>query len=105
MGLSVSEGTLADPLRIVQINGLQDALNKIKKVIEDEDIEQVIIGLPESGEARKIVESFAKELKKEINVVEADETLSTYQAIRINSKKEDSVAAAIILQNYLDSLP
>ncbi len=104
VGLAISEGTLADPLTIVAVSGLNDALSKIKRVIRDEAIDIVVIGVPESGEALKITRSFIKELSKEASVIEADETLSTQDALKINRKKEDSLAAAIILQNYLDSL-
>ena len=39
-----------------------------------------------------------------LRVIEVEETLSSYEARKINSKKEDAIAAAILLQNYLDTM-
>lgn len=110
IGLSISEGNLAVPLSVIKIKGLSDALDKISKAIKDNQVEKVVVGMPESGEARYITKKFITELKKYIEVIEAEETLSTYNANQYlkkqsrKKKEEDALAAAIILQNYLDGL-
>ncbi len=116
MGLAVSEGQIASPLSVVEISGLVDAVSKISHVIKQEEIERVLIGVPESGEAKKIAKKFSAELKtkvENVSVIEADETLSSQTAkdlmidLGVGEKarqKEDAYAATIILQNFLDSL-
>lgn len=111
MGLAISDGIIASPLKVVTINNLQDAVTKINQVIKDQAIEEVVIGIPESGVALKAVKQLIKILQKDSPVHEVAETLSSQQAQtlmkQLNVKKkqaEDSFAAAIILQNYLECL-
>ena len=117
MGLAISEGQIASPLKVIEITGLNDAISKISQVIKSEEIERVVIGIPESGEAKNIAKKFATELKSKqeaVSVIEADETLSSQTAknlmidLGVGEKarqKEDAYAATIILQNFIDSLP
>ena len=111
VGLALSEGLSASPFQVLSVGSLEDALVKIQKVIKEEKIDQVVVGLPESGEARKIAEKFIDRLKQYIPVESADETLSSHEALQTmiklgKSKKarsrEDATSAAIILQEYLD---
>lgn len=115
VGLAISEGEIATPFKVVQVSALKDAIVKISAIIDSEEIDQVIVGIPESGEARKITEKFIKELKNVIpqwcDIVEVEETLTSQNAkvemirsgvSRKNRRDEDSFAAAIILQNYLN---
>lgn len=118
VGLALSEGQIASPLKVVDINSLNDALSKITSVISKEEIDRVVIGVPESGEAKSAVKKFITSLKDklrdtQISVIEADETLSSSSAkelmIDLNlgqeaRKKEDAYSATIILQNFLDSV-
>ena len=81
-------------------------------VLKNAAFDKIIVGLPE-GKIGQTVLGFIKALRKNgLDVTETDETLSSRKAleemIKQNvSKKQremtDSVAAAIILQNYLDS--
>ena len=116
IGLALSEGLFASPFKVLSVSSLQDALQQMTHIFHAEQIECVVIGIPESGEARKIVEDFLKELhnhKSTIQIIEADETLSSQQAqtqmIELNVQRqkrtqEDAYAASVILQNYLDSI-
>lgn len=118
IGLALSEGQIASPLKILDISGLNDAVNKILNVIEKEEIDRVVVGVPESGEIRGAVKKFIAKLKvdlskKNVSVIDADETLSSNSAkdlmigLGMNTKsrqKEDAYSAVIILQNFLDSL-
>ncbi len=96
-------------------------LKKIKDLIEMNDCEKIIIGLPLSlngQETQKSLEvrRFCDKLQEllDIPVLLYDERLSTYAAENIlmesgiNRKKQkelkDSLSAQIVLQNYLDSL-
>lgn len=112
IGLAVSEGVIADPLKVVECSSLTDAVQKVLQVVKVEEIEEIVIGMPESGEARNITVSFIKEMEREnLSITPVPETLSSQEAGRLMRemgakrsalKKEDALAAAIILQDYLD---
>ena len=118
VGLSISEGQIASPLRVVEVSGLKDALNKIKQAVVGEKIDRVVIGVPESGEIKKAIKNFIQEFKKEIEekqveIIETEETLSSHEAkefmIELNlsqkaREKEDAYSAVLILQRFLNSL-
>ena len=118
VGLALSEGQIASPFKVLDINSLNDATNKISHVIKAEEAERVVIGVPESGEAKSAVKKFISRLKadldgKNVSVIEADETLSSTSAKDLmidlglsekSRQKEDAYSAAIILQNFLDSI-
>lgn len=111
VGLASSEGLTVSPLKVLEISSLKDGLIKISQILKKENIEQVVIGVPESGQSLFLVKKIIKELKKIITVNEEDETLSTRKALenmielgvkRGKRQAEDSYAAVIILQNYLE---
>ena len=114
VGLALAEGPLAEPWKVIRESDKNLLINDIKKIIETEKIEKVVVGVSE-GEMAAETRDFRKRLEKEINipVEEFDETLTSQDAQNlsieagINRKKrremEDAYAAAIILQNYLDS--
>lgn len=111
IGLAISEGEVASPLKIVEVGSLKDALVKIEKVIDEENIDKVIIGMPEGKSAGK-VRGFVNKLGKNISVEVADETLTSKNASKLmialgvgkkNRRFEDAYSAALILQNYLES--
>src|SRR5438552_3336623 len=112
VGLALSEGQVATPLKVLDISGLNDAVSKIIQVINKEEIERVVIGVPDRGQAKSAVKSFISKLRidlkdKQVSVIEADETLSSASAkdlmidLGIGEKarqKEDAYSAVIILQ-------
>lgn len=118
VGLAISEGQVASPLKVLEVSGLKDAVSKISYVIKSEEINRVVIGIPESGEARSITKKFLAELKKRykiepVEVIEVEETLSSVDAKKVmidlnlskkQREKEDAYSAGIILQNFLNSL-
>ena len=106
-GLAIAEGALAEPYAVVATR------DQVLKIIAKEKIEKIIVGLSESASAQKARE-FGQALSRGVTVpVEfSDETLSSHDARRlaiesgIGRKKrkglEDSYAAAIMLQSYLE---
>lgn len=113
IGLAISEGLTTSPLKILDVSSLKDAVTKVSQVLNQEDIEKIVIGYPESGESKKLVDSFLSEFKSPVEIIKSPETLSSQNAlnnmINLNlSKKsrgrEDAYSACIILQEYLDSL-
>ncbi len=111
IGLAISEGELASPLKTLQVSSLDDALNQIQKVIKSDNIDEVVVGQPE-GESGKLVKKAVKAMLVRGLLVEVvDETLSTQNAKHLmieqnigqkERRDDNSYSAALILQNYLD---
>lgn len=111
VGLAISEGEIAQPLGIVKI----DSGNRIRRICESQKIEKIVIGISEGKMAEK-TKKFGEELAKitGLAVEYRDETLTSQEARdkmittgkpRMKKKSsEHSIAAAIILQDYLDNL-
>ncbi len=109
--MATSDGQLATPWKIVEVAGFGDAVEKTVQLTRHENFQKIIVGLPE-GRMGKTVLAFIKALQKSgLEVIEADETLSSQKALQqmieqnIPQKKRkaaDAVAAAIILQQFLD---
>ena len=108
IGLAKSESLLAEPWKVIKPVDL-------KSILLAEKPDLIIVGVSENQSGEK-ARAFGQELEKilKIKVKLFDETLSTSEAkIRsreagIGQKKrqgmEDAYAAAIFLQNYLDSV-
>ena len=111
IGLAISEGKLASPLLNLEVSGLKDGVEKIINLVKKEDVQLVILGQPE-GKMGKIVEkTYQAFLKKKIKIELVDEILSTKDAQKMMiemgfsqkaRKKDNAIAAALILQRYLD---
>ena len=119
MALSDPQGILASPFTIIQCKGETADIEAIVNIIRQNQVKQIIVGLPRSmngslGKQAEKVKAFTQKLQEHVKLpVEfRDERLSTVSAKRlmqaINSKKRrqkvrhDAVAAALILQGYLD---
>lgn len=113
IGLAIAEGPLAEPLSVVRVGSMADAVEKIRKVSEVNEVEKVIVGISENQIADE-QRSFAQKLRESgLDVIEWDETLSTQdaQAFAIQSgvgqkkrrEMEDAFAAAIVVQSFLDN--
>jgi len=108
VGLATSGGTLAFP-KTVLLND-KSLLESIKKIIEEENINQVVLGesLDFKNKPNPIMNEilkFKKDLEKiNLTVHMEPEFLTSTQAEEIQGKndKSDASAAAIILQSYLD---
>lgn len=112
IGMALAEAGLAEPLSVV--NNQVSVINKITKICQNYSIEKIVVGLPEGKIATKAKE-FGKKLSSSTSlpVVFQDETLTSKEAIakmieggrgrKRRKEREDAVAAAIILQSYLDS--
>ncbi len=119
MALSDPEGILASPLAIIDRGDDAADIEAIIDVINRQQVKQIIVGLPRSmdgsiGRQAEKVQAFARELcdHTEVPVEFRDERLTTVSAKRlmqaVKSRKtkkkvrDDAIAAAIILQGYLD---
>ena len=109
---------IASPLAVLQARA--GLIRKILGYIENEDVGAVVVGLPlnmngSEGTQVKQVRQFANELKKHIDLplcfqderlssFEAGEKLSKTSLTRKKKRKRlDAIAAAGILQSFLDS--
>lgn len=111
VGLAISEGSLASPWKVIEVRSLQETVEKIEEIVLGGNFDKVVVGLPE-GKMGDRVRGFINLLKKKkLDVESTDETLSTHKAslqmieLNIPVKKRrinDDMAAAIILQNWLD---
>ena len=123
LGLSISDltHTIASTYKTIRYeeNDYDYLLEQLKKIIEQEKIEKLVLGLPKNmnntiGESAERCLNFKKLLEEKLNIVVEmqDERLTTKEAtnymIEANmsrkkrKQKIDSLAANIILQTYLD---
>lgn len=114
-GLAISSGTIASPLTTITHKNLKEAVEKISIICEEESIDQIVLGYVE-GKIKSYFQSFAEKFKAKnsnVEIVMIDETLTSRQAVEtmINidlsknkrREKEHEVAAALILQDYLEN--
>lgn len=116
IALSDEQGILAFPLTTVE-NG-KNAINQIKKICSEQEVEKIIIGLPISFGMKETEQTekarlFAKKLGKEIeSPIEFENEILTSKMARqtarqvgkeeMNRQKIDESSAAIILQSWMD---
>lgn len=109
---------MAFGLKTIPNEGLNKLVETVKKIIEEEDIDLIVIGKPVNLEGKEEISKDLQEFFNELNamnsVVWQDEKLTTKQAesmakqipgkpVRLKDV-DDKLAAMIILQSYLDSL-
>jgi len=100
VGVALATGPLAEPLTTVKT---EKAIQSIKQLISKHKIDAVVMG--------DCQENFLNELSNLVVVYCVDETLSSHDArqslLHTSQKKrrlnEHAVAAALILQNWLDA--
>lgn len=112
IGLAISEGEIAQPRGVVLISNFQ---SPISNLCRKERVEKIIIGISE-GKMGEKTKKLGEEIRKltGLPVEYWDETLTSQEARskmneaqkpRMKKKSsEHSIAAALILQDYLDNL-
>tara|TARA_B100001540_G_C15750060_1_gene616514 strand:- start:641 stop:1057 length:417 start_codon:yes stop_codon:yes gene_type:complete len=123
VGLAISDPNkiISKPLKTLILSDLQYFYQELLKIISDYDIEKLVIGLPVSMDGKKTqqttkVEEFKTYLQNKIDIpiVMFDERLSSISAKKslisqgvktgYNKSQIDQTAAAIFLQQYIDTL-
>lgn len=118
IGVAISDELklFAHPLQSINAD---NSINEIKEILEEYEVSEIVIGFPRTlkgmdGKMAENTKIFTEKLKKNVNARISiwDERLSTKQAENIMIKadvsrkkrkvKIDSLAAAIMLQSYLD---
>jgi RNAse H-fold protein YqgF len=126
VGVAVSDemGLTAQPLETItreRWNKLRQTCQRIEEIIKEKGVEVIVVGKPlnmngTEGERLEQTRDFIEMIRRRtgLQVEELDERLTTVEADRIldasgvakSGRKEyiDKMAAAIILQTYLDTM-
>jgi putative Holliday junction resolvase len=123
IGVAVSDELkmIAQPLEYILAEPSADFLARLKELIHEKEVELILVGMPRNmdgtyGPAAQKVQEFVAVLKGALSVPIKfwDERLTSAQANRLliqgnvrrdkRKEKVDKMAAAILLQSYLDSL-
>jgi len=118
-GLAICDAseTIASPLAV--LHGQKELLNKIADIVETENVEAIVLGLPlnmngTEGTQTKLTLKFAEQLKSRLTIpvnlqderlssFGAEEKLAPAELTRGERKKRiDAVAAAEILEAFLE---
>ena len=120
VGLAVSDdkGIIAQPLTTLKRKSDENALEQIQTVCVEKKIEQIVLGIPLSAneDVQKKYENFAQRVEEKTRIKPNlwDETFSTKRAQNMvaflepddrkprTDSHKDSVAAAVILQEFLN---
>ncbi|HWN93568.1 MAG TPA: Holliday junction resolvase RuvX [Methylomirabilota bacterium] len=124
IGVAVSDEMkiIATPLEHIPAEPMDKVLERLQQLIREKEVEFILIGMPRNmdgthGAASQKVKDFIASLQPHITVPFKpwDERLTSVMAnrallqgnVRRNQRKEkvDKMAAAILLQSYLDSRP
>jgi putative Holliday junction resolvase len=127
LALSDASGMLARPWKTLAVAGIDRQAGELGRAVEalaaeSDGLSVIVIGLPRrlSGEANEqtaAVEQLAARLGRHtaVPIVLQDERLTSHEAEELLSRREkdwrkrksqlDAVAAALILQDYLDARP
>ena len=123
MGIAVSDEmkTIAQPVEYIPAEPFDHFVKRFKELLVEKPAELILVGMPRNmngsyGPAAAKVQQFVAALKAEVPVPIRtwDERLTSAQANRVllqgnvprhkRKEKVDKMAAAILLQSYLDSL-
>jgi putative Holliday junction resolvase len=125
MGLAISDfkGTIATPLKVLRVrpkHGYKEIVEEIAEICDQNKVQTILLGKPQIFEVShkktlKKIENFKTVLKTGVNlpIIEYDESYSTVtaqdmllytkQSTKSSKHKIDSVAAAVFLQEFLNS--
>lgn len=111
-----SNARVAVPLEVIRNEG-EMTMKELSRRIQEEDIDQVVVGVPlpqgnHSSVQLEKTRMFIVALAKVVNVpvVEEDESFTSVESIRLQHEEhaqadEDALAAMLIVQSYIDQLP
>jgi putative holliday junction resolvase len=121
IGVALSDplGMTAQPLAVIE-RKRENPYTAVQKLVEEHEVQRVVVGQPlqldgKEGQAAQAVSAFVEQLRKHVTVpIELwDERMTTAAAQRMmigggarrDERKQniDKVAAALILQSYLDA--
>lgn len=122
IGVAISDafGWTAQGVEVIERKKEGDYLERIRELVREQEVDSIVVGLPKNmngtiGPRGEICMAFAEELRQTLSMPVHlwDERLTTVSAQRtlleadVSRRKRkqvvDKMAAAILLQNYLDS--
>lgn len=118
LAMGDDESHMSLPYKIIKNSGWMKLFEELKDLVKAESVETIVIGLPintigGSSAQTENVKKFAAELKVHIpvEVILHDERFSSQEAQKLGAgsrefrrdKRDDDVAAMIMLQSYLDA--
>ncbi len=122
VGVAVSDELkiFAQPLEFIPAEPFAACLERIQVILREKEVEMILVGMPRNmdgsyGPAAQKVREFVAALQQAVTVPikTLDERLTSVQANRLlvqanvrreeRKQKVDKMAAAILLQSYLDS--
>ena len=112
---------IARPVEFIPAEPFTEFLNRLKQLLQDKEVELILVGMPRNmdgsyGPAALKVDAFIAALRAAVAIPLKtwDERLTSVQANRLliqghvrrdkRKQKVDQMAAAILLQSYLDTL-
>lgn len=123
IGVAISDELkmIAQPLEFIPAEPFDRFVDRLKQIMAEKPVELIILGMPRNmdgsyGPAAQKVQEFLARLKEQVTVPirTLDERLTSVQAnrlliqadVRRDKRKQtvDKMAAAILLQSYLDSI-
>ena len=123
IGVAVSDELkmIAMPLEYIPAEPFSGVLERLRVLVREKEVEQIVVGMPRNmdgsyGEAAAKVREFVTVLREAIPLPLRtwDERLTSSQANRVlveggvrrqdRKEKVDAMAAALLLQGYLDSI-
>ena len=121
IGVAVSDptGVVAQPLLVIERRGWEPDLARIRELVRAHEVHRIVVGYPftlrkERGTQAQRVDRFIARLRQAVvvDVLPYDERLTTAAAERVllagdvrrarRRAVRDAVAAALLLQGYLD---
>lgn len=124
IGVAVSDELkmIAQPMEYIPTEPFDAFLVRLKQILTEKEVERVFVGMPRNmdgsyGPAAEKVREFIAVLKAEVPtpIQTLDERLTSAQANRVllqgnvrradRKEKVDAMAAAILLQSFLDNAP
>jgi putative Holliday junction resolvase len=105
VGVAISHGIVAEPIKVLDY---KNYFSSLEKLIKEQSVDLVVIGLPFSASGGETNQSFFNRSEGEkiakkfaVNVEYVDESYSSV-AVDTNKKIIDDEAAKIILEQYLN---
>lgn len=120
LGVAVSDPLqlIASPHSVIECQGEDDPVTQVLRLARENSVTLIVAGFPRSmdgtiGQQARKIERLVKKIADlvDIPVILQDERLSSYHANQImagkparNPDRNDAIAAALILQDYLNTI-
>lgn len=108
IGLAIAVKSIVLPYKTLKNKDQKEVIAKIKQICKKEKVDKIILGLP-GGKLVPEIKGFGKKLEKMVRlpVTKVNEVMTSWEAEKKIGKvkdkeKIDQIAAALILQRYLD---